>query len=72
MDNATKNILVILSVLIIVAIGLTYYRTIIQKNYVVFPDEEVEEVPIYSEESIPFDAIIQLDVSPQENATSTP
>ena len=55
MDKTTKSIFAILSVFIIVAIALMYYRTIVRKDYVVFPDEMAEE-------GIPFEAVSETDL----------
>ncbi|HEY4487815.1 MAG TPA: hypothetical protein VI483_03575 [Candidatus Paceibacterota bacterium] len=51
MDKVTKSIFVALSVLIIVAIVATYYRTIVRKDYVIFPDETAAEESVLADES---------------------
>jgi len=43
MDKVTKNIFVVLAVLVVVTAALTYHRTIVRKDYVVYPPEEIEE-----------------------------
>ena len=61
MDKTTRSIFITLAILVIIVIALTYYRTIVRKDYAVFPDETVEEEPAI-EEGIPFEMISEVNL----------
>jgi len=72
MDNTTRNIFTILSILVVVSIFLTYDRAIIRKDYIAFPPEPEQETASLEEGASPETPSGVEPVPPEENTSTAP